>query len=103
MFFKILQLVQFILSLILEAEGQFPLGAGVDKKQSVLNALGDEMSRQGLIRRSDEETLAALERESSGLIDNLVGMLNSTGAFGVRAEHFVEPEAPEPPKLPPSP
>lgn len=102
MFFKILHLVQFVLSLILEAEGQFPLGAGTDKKTSVMKSLSAEVRRQGLVPTGDEKAAIAFETTASSLVDDLVGVLNSTGAFGARAHHFAAREPSEDFEPPPS-
>lgn len=81
MWFKILQLVQFILPLVLEVEIGFVGAPGTEKKETVMKSLTAELRKEGLLGRADEAAGAALLKSVAGLVDDLVELLNLTGAF----------------------
>jgi len=79
--FKILQWVQFIVQLILEAEEELGAGAGEQKKLQVMTAATGELNRIGLAPAEGPCTVEALVESASGLVDGIVAVLNCVGVF----------------------
>lgn len=81
MWFKILQIVQFVCSLIAEIEMRFPGGAGAEKKAEVMKSVSSELQKEGLFGgKSDVEADVILEA-ADHLVEATVGVLNATGTF----------------------
>ena len=87
MWFKILQIVQAILSFILEAEILTPVGDGTEKKERVMKSAAAELRRTGIIGAEGEAEGEKALVATSAVVDGVVGLLNHTGAF----RHAVTP------------
>ena len=103
MFFKILQILQFICSLVHEAEGLFPPASGVEKKASVMKSLAAELRKEGMLGGDNEPLSQELLEGFGGIVDGLVQSANAAGAFRLRPQIAVMGEAPPPPDPPPDP
>ena len=88
MWFKILQFVQFVLSLILEAENAYPPGSGDEKKASVMKSAAAELRKQGVLGAEGERAGDATLETVSGVVDGVVSLLHNTNAF----THAPKPE-----------
>lgn len=93
MWFKILQLVQFICSLVGEAESRFRDGAGSDKKSDVMKSLSAELRKEGMLGGVGEPNEAAVLEAAGATVDSTVALLNATSAFS----HAAKPEPAEEP------
>ena len=104
MFFKIVALIQFILSLILEAETRFPLGAGAEKKADVMKSTSAELRRQGLAGPDDDTKPGNVLERLGNIVDGLVEIFNVTNTFKHEPSSSTEtPETPVPEPLPVTP
>ena len=101
MFFKILQILQFICSLVHEAEGLFPAGAGLEKKASVMKSLTSELRKEGMLGSDDDRASQELLAGFGGVVDGLVKSANAGGAFRFRPA--IAPVSEPPPPPPPLP
>lgn len=81
MWFKILQIVQFVCSLIAEIEMRFPGGAAADKKAEVMKSLGAELRKEGLIGDTSGSEPDAVLKAADHLVEATVEVLNATGTF----------------------
>lgn len=93
MWFKILQLVQVILSCILEAEIGVGDATGAEKKRTVMKTVSAELRKEGLLVRDDEAAGDALLKSVGGVVDGFVGLLHITGAFTHATAHDEATEA----------
>ena len=104
MFFKIVAFIQFLLSLILEAEQRFPAGAGAEKKADVMKAATAELRRQGLHGPEDDTQPGNVLELAGHLSDGLVELFNRTNTFKhQRSSSTDAPATPEPEPLPVTP
>lgn len=104
MFFKIVALIQFILSLILEAEQRFPSGAGAEKKADVMKATSGELRRQGLAGPEDDTKPGNVLERTATIVDGLVELFNVTHTFKHEtSSSTATPATPEPEPLPVTP
>lgn len=94
MWFKILQLVQFVCSLVVETESRFRDGAGSDKKADVMKSLTAELRKEGMLGGAGEPNEAAVLEAAGATVDSTVELLNVTGAFS----HAPKPEPAEEPE-----
>lgn len=81
MFWKILQWVQFLVSLILDAEAELGGGGGADKRQLVLFRAGRELgaiATAAQVGGCDTETLLSYAGQ---IVDGTVGILNCFGVL----------------------
>lgn len=81
MWFKILQIVQFVCSLIAEIEMSFGAGAGAEKKAAVMKTLSAELRKEGLVGASSDKESDAVLVAADHLVEATVEVLNVTGAF----------------------
>lgn len=104
MFFKIVAFIQFLLSLILEAEQRFPSDAGPEKKADVMKGATAELRRQGL-HGPDNDTEPDNVLEMAGyLVDAFVELFNRTNTFKHNPSSSTRPTTtPEPDPLPVTP
>lgn len=104
MFFKIVALIQFILSLILEAEQRFSSGAGAEKKADVMKATSAELRRQGLAGPDDDTQPGNVLERAATIVDGLVELFNVTNTFKHEpSSSTATPATPEPEPLPVTP
>lgn len=97
MWFKILQIVQFVCSLIAEIEMRFPAGAGAEKKAEVMKSLGSELRKEGLLGTTSGSESDAVLVAADHLVEATVEVLNSTGAFSHAPSSEAEPPSETPP------
>lgn len=81
MWFKILQIVQFVCSLIAEIEMRFPGGAGAEKKAEVMKSLGAELRKEGLLGDTSGSAPNTVLEAADHLVEATVEVLNATGTF----------------------
>ena len=104
MFFKIVAFIQFLLSLILEAEQRFPAGDGVEKKADVMKAATAELRRQGLHGPEDDTKPGNVLELAGHLSDGFVELFNRTNTFKHNpSSSTAAPATPEPDPLPVTP
>lgn len=101
MFFKILQILQFVCSLVHEAEGLFPAGAGAEKKASVMKSLTAELRKEGMLGGDNEPAGQELLEGFGGVVDGLVKSSNAAGAFRLRPRATAMGETPAAAEPPP--
>jgi hypothetical protein len=95
MFWKILQWVQFLISLIREAEDKLGAGRGPDKKALVLAGATRELDAIATAAQIPGCAVEVLAGHVGNLIDAVVGLFNCFGVFAVEYETLLEP-APAP-------
>lgn len=93
MWFKILQLVQVILSCILEAEIGVGDATGAEKKRTVMKTVSAELRKEGLVGGNGDAAGDALRVNVGGVVDGFVELLNLTGAFSHATAHDEATEA----------
>ena len=104
MFFKIVALIQFTLSCILEAETRHPAGAGAEKKADVMKATSAELRRQGLAGPEDDTQPGNVLERVGNIVDGLVGIFNVTNTFKHEpSSSTATPATPVPEPLPVTP
>ena len=91
MWFKILQVVQFICSLIAEAESRFVGAAGSEKRSDVMKSLSAELRKEGMLGDTVDPKHDAVLKAAGDVVDSTVALLNETGAFS----HALKPEPAE--------
>lgn len=79
--FKILQWVQMLLTIILENEMAFPPGAGEAKKENVMKAFIPILRKDPGLELVEDDRGRNIVEKVSDLVDGLVALLNLAGAF----------------------
>jgi hypothetical protein len=101
MFWKILQWVQFLISLIREAEDKLGAGRGREKKALVLAGATRELDALATATQISGCSVELLADHVGNLIDAVVGLFNCFGVFAGGSSGLLEPAtAPAPEEAP---
>jgi len=93
MFWKILQWVQFLISLIREAEDKLGAGSGPDKKALVLAGAARELDAIATATQISGCAVEVLTGHVGSVIDGVVGLFNCFGVFARGVSSSLAPAA----------